>query len=363
MKTRRRDFWQSIVDIDAPAYVPTSCAAVSAVKSKIKRGVSLYSYQEEYYTHAMTMEDCIADVAAMGAAGIEIIAEEMVPNYPTPPESWVKHWYRLMNKYHTKPTCLDTMVDVNWGGHRKMSLKESVDTLVAQLKLAKKLGFKAVRPTTGPVEDSAPEMVERAIPYAEKYDVKIAPEIHAPIPLKGKYIDSYLELIARTGTRHIGFTLDMGVFCKRLPRVMLDMFRRRGAQDAIIRYMDAAFQKGVSAEERIAETVRMGGNETDKMFSFFAWGYGPLENDPKDLLRIMPYIYNIHGKFYEMTEDYCEYSIPYDEIIPVLIEGGYDGFVDSEYEGQRHTQDVVETDSSEQIRRHQVMLRRLLGEI
>jgi len=85
--------------------------------------------------------------------------------------------------------------------------------------------------------------------------------------------------------------------------------------------------------------------------------------NPKDLLPIMPSIYNIHGKFYEMTEDLVEYSIPYDEVIPVLIEGGYDGYFDSEYEGQRQIQDITEVDSCEQVRRQHVMLRRLLGEI
>jgi hypothetical protein len=77
----------------------------------------------------------------------------------------------------------------------------------------------------------------------------------------------------------------------------------------------------------------------------------------------MPYIYNIHGKFYEMTEAYQEYSILYEDIIPVLIEGGYEGYINSEYEGQRNTQDAFETDSCEQIRRQQVMFRRLLREI
>jgi hypothetical protein len=46
-----------------------------------------------------------------------------------------------------------------------------------------------------------------------------------------------------------------------------------------------------------------------------------------------------------------------------LREAGYSGYINSEYEGQRLTQDAFETDSCEQVRRHHVMLRRLLGEI
>jgi len=63
-----------------------------------------------------------------------------------------------------------------------------------------------------------------------------------------------------------------------------------------------------------------------------------------------------------MLEDGTEYSIPYDEIVPVLRECGFNGYISSEYEGNRHIQDVFEVDSVEQVRRHQAMLARLLGE-
>jgi hypothetical protein len=84
--------------------------------------------------------------------------------------------------------------------------------------------------------------------------------------------------------------------------------------------------------------------------------------NPRRLLEFMPFIFHIHGKFYEMLEDYTEYSIAYAEIIPVLVEGGYSGYLSSEYEGNRHIQDAHQVDSVEQVRRQQVMFSRLLGE-
>ena len=63
-----------------------------------------------------------------------------------------------------------------------------------------------------------------------------------------------------------------------------------------------------------------------------------------------------------MTDEGEEYSIPYDEIIAVLREGGYRGYLSSEYEGNRHIQDAFPVDSVDQVRRHQQMLARLLGE-
>ena len=50
------------------------------------------------------------------------------------------------------------------------------------------------------------------------------------------------------------------------------------------------------------------------------------------------------------------------DIVPILIEGGYGGYIDSEYEGNRWIQDAFVVDSAAQVKQHQAMLKRLLGE-
>lgn len=359
----RKDFLQTVSGAAAAVFAQTNLAGAPAVKSNVKRGVTLYSYQEEFYTHAMSLEDCIAEVASMGAEGIELIGEEMVPNYPNPPEPWVQQWHAMLEKHHTKPACLDTFVDLTWGGRRQMSPQEAVDTLVVHLKLAKRLGFKTVRPSLGGRTTNPIEMIKAAIPHAEELDVKIAVEIHAPAPLDSQQIAGYLDLIATTKTKHFGFTPDMGIFCKRVPRVMLQNFVRRGAQEKCTAYIDSAYQQGVPSDQIQAEVAKMGGNDVDRACATYASGYGPPNNDPKKLQKLMPYIYNVHGKFYEMTDDLHEFSIPYEDIMPVLTAIGYDGYINSEYEGQRWTQDAKETDSCEEIRRQHALMKRLLNEV
>ena len=71
----------------------------------------------------------------------------------------------------------------------------------------------------------------------------------------------------------------------------------------------------------------------------------------------MPYIFHAHCKFWNVTDELTDESIPYEEIIPVLIQGGYDGYVSSEYSGPR---DLFR--ASDQLRRQHAMLKRLLGE-
>lgn len=78
------------------------------------------------------------------------------------------------------------------------------------------------------------------------------------------------------------------------------------------------------------------------------------------MLPFMDKIFHIHAKFYEMQDDLTEYSIPYKDIISVLKKGGFEGYLSSEYEGNRHIQDVFEVDSVEQVRRQQEMFKILI---
>ena len=55
----------------------------------------------------------------------------------------------------------------------------------------------------------------------------------------------------------------------------------------------------------------------------------------------MPYAMHIHAKFYEITADYKDVDIPHDEIIPLILQSGYTGYLLSEYEGQASTTQVT----------------------
>ena len=87
--------------------------------------------------------------------------------------------------------------------------------------------------------------------------------------------------------------------------------------------------------------------------------------------KLIPYIVSIHGKFYEMTEiegkpgQYEDKSINYADTIAALKKGGFEGYINSEYEGQRYQQDrgmEYLADEVEEVRRHHEMLARLIGE-
>ncbi len=325
------------------------------MSSTIKRAVSLYSYQEEYFLRKMSLEDCIAAAAATGATGIEIVGEQSIPGCPKmPSDEFVDNWFGWMDKYGVEPISYDMFLDYNKKKGHYWSDDEAIESFKQDLHFAKRLGFKIVRP----IVNTTPEIMERIIPYAEDLDIKLGIEVHAPWHINSAWMYRHWEVMEKTGTKHFGFLPDMGGFTKRLPRVIIERLIRQGADPKIAEFVCKQHEKGVMAEYTIYEVSQMSNRRIDMAVAELS-RHNPNVN-PVSLLEHMPRIIHIHGKFYEMLDDNTEFSIPYKEVIEVLKKGGFDGYIASEYEGNRHIQDVYEVDSVEQVRRHQEMLRRLI---
>jgi hypothetical protein len=334
-------------------------------KHNIKRGVSLYSFQEEYFLRQMTLEQIIATCARLDIPGIEIIPDQMIPGYPNIPDTFVKQWHGWMEKYGRTPVCIDMFLDWNKFKGRVMSDDERVASIKQDIVNANKLGCTVIRV----IHDSAPSILEQCVSTAEKYNVKLALEIHAPSYYDSPFELTLMEMFDRVQSPSLCFTLDLGVFCKKLPRIVSDRFLREGMKPAIVDYLVEAYntntlphsnELGVRNMALPEKILAMGGREEDIYWAFM--GTHMISADPRKMLPYLKYTSHVHGKFYEMVDETTEFSVPYQEIIPLLIEGGYNGYIDSEYEGNRWIQDVFTVDSTEQVRRHQVMLKHLLGE-
>lgn len=324
--------------------------------SSIKRGVSLYSYQEEYFLRKLTLEDCMAASAGFGAKGIEIISEQMLPGFPNYSDEFYAKWHELLAKYGATPVCHDMFLDTKLYKHRLLTEQEMVDSVTIDIQHASRLGCKVIRM----IVNTPPSVMEKCAPIAEQYGVKLCLEIHSPFGFDHEWIVQHLEVMQKTGSPYLGIIPDMGIFVKRYPRVMSERYVRKGAQEHVVRYMCEAYEHNADRRQLIEDVKKMGGNVQD--LNMAESMVHIIYENPRRLLEFMPYIHHIHAKFYDMLEDYTEYSIPYHEIIPVLEEGGYNGYLSSEYEGNRHIQDAFEVNSVEQVRRQQMMFKRLLGE-
>ncbi len=293
-------------------------------KGTPKRGVSLYSYSGVLGV-SMTMEDCFLDIQDTGASCIEILSGQ-IENYPHPTAQWVDNWWRLLDKYGLEPGGFGHWCDTNMYRDRSVTVDEAVDLLVRDFRLANLLGFKYMRTKLtvddsgdreyGDPEDGWEEYVLRALDYAEKYDVVMCTEVHRPAILSKRQNQRYLEFIQKTGTRRFGFNIDFGTFQNQFPEVLL----ADGSKPVL--------------------------------------SLGMEYSKPEEMIEFLPYTYYCHAKFNYMDENFEELSIPYREVLQTMIDHGWSSYLVSEYEGpQMDNYEFV----ADQIRRHHVMMKRILG--
>lgn len=327
----------------------------------IKRSVSLYSFQEEYFHHRMILEEIVATVGRLGIPGVEILGDQMIRGYPNIPDEFVKQWHGWMDKYGVTPVCLDNFLDWNKYKGRVMTVDEQVESMTLDILNASKLGIPIIRV----IHDVKPIILEKLAPAAEKHKVKLALEIHAPSDMDTPFEQELYEMFRRVQSPWLGFAVDFSLYTRRLPRIISERYKREGMKPEIVDYLVTSYNNGTlhapDARPIPQVILGMGGREADIMWAFM--GTHMISADPRKMLEYMPYIHHIHGKFWEMLPDGSEYSVPYAEIIPVLMEGGYSGYISSEYEGNRWIHDALPVDSVDQVRRHQDMLKHLLKEI
>lgn len=281
-----------------------------------KRGVALFSYSAEFGL-TKSLEECFEDIHDMGAHGIEILANTHIENYPYPTDEWVEKWHRLCDKYEIIPAEYGNWIDSHVLGDRDLTTEEACEMLERDIRLAHRLGFRVMRTKMPVITDKLEpvknwrEIIKMALPLAEKLDMKMCPEIHIPTNLKSQMVMDFVDFIKETGTKNFGLNIDFSVF-----------------------------------RTEFAE-----GEYRDPLF---------IPNVPEDLIPLIPYIYCCHAKFINMNDQFEETTIPYKEIIRVLKENGWDGYLLSEYEGIDKYDEGYEVGQT--LRKHHIMLKNYIGD-
>lgn len=335
----------------------------------IQRSVSLYSLQEEYITKKMSLENMFQGLESIGA-DLEFISDQMMRNSPFPRLDTLEHWDRLIQTYHVKPICNDIFINTNLYENRKLTKHEALELLIHEIKLAARLGFHLIRL----VSMTPPEIIEPALPYAEKYNVVLAMEVHGAMSFDDRETKAFCDIMFRLNTPYLGLVVDTGIFCKRHPRVATKYYLDKGLNPKVAEYIDHIYETGLDPKQVLGTGVFMGKNqhgqtypealtklfqsEVDVLYCMFSCSY---ENTPLTVLdTYLPYIKHIHGKVYEVDENGKEYSIDYQELFHYLQSKSWDGYVSTEYEGNRFALESEAVDSWDQVCKHQNYMKQLL---
>ena len=316
----------------------------------IKRGVSFYSYQQADFFDEMDYKDMIRELHDnLHCDGVEIINMNVVRDYPFPSDRWVAEWRNIIARYNMKPVCLDGFLDTMHFRDHVLTYGEAAEVVKQDLRVAAELGFGHIRTMS-----SLPnEVMERCLDTAEKYGVKIAWEIHTPLPIRpgeekiNKFRDGCersvfdtLEWVEKIGTDKVGFIPDFGIFCDG-PYL--------GSVEAMIRQLRKRDEKLADELTEILKacarthdfSVRVSEEYADKLLpqEMRSVRYQTCAQ-PEDLELILPYVFSFHGKAHNMVEipgepgHYQEPATMYNEVFDVLKKNDWDGYICTEFEGQ-----------------------------
>ncbi len=258
---------------DEPGEVPVVVQPKAEEDGKLKLSISLYSFTAPYTTGELDFEGVLKAAHDMGYTGIEIVAAQMVPDYPFPKKEWLERLVQLLQKYELHLVCWSAYIDMGIRSDRDLSRAEIIQYTRNDLFYAKQLGADLVRTQHA----ITPEIFAEMLPLCKQLGVKLTIEMHAPHhPRVPEWVE-YLKIM-KESDGFLGVVPDFSIFQTN---------ERTPVPPAQV--------------EELAP-----------------------------LLACSPYI---HGKYYYLPEEGSDPAIPYDKIIPEVVKSGFSGYLTCEYEG------------------------------
>jgi sugar phosphate isomerase/epimerase len=329
-------------------------------KNKPVLGVTLYSFTNEWLQRRFDLGGLLAKVAQVGLGpAVEVVGFQSIRSFPDVDQEFVRYFRNLFDRYGLIPSCLGANLDVGIRKDRMMTPEETVDYITRQILTAEKLGFPVVR-----IQAFAkPDILDRIIPVAEKTGVHVASELHAPLSTDNPVVVELLEYYRKIQSPVLGFIPDFSSTMIAPPEIYWVSLRHAGVAEELVDALKALWKLNVPMFEKFKALA-----ETGQKFGANPAVIGQLNtsltmfgNMPADGLReLLPYVLHIHGKFYEVTSEGIEPSIPYPQIMSLLLEAGYTGTISAEWEGHAFTGEPI---GFEQVQAWRSMCSRLLGEV
>lgn len=313
----------------------------------IKIGVSIYSFTYFYDLKLMDLEDLLRTAHEMGYEGVEIVVAQMAPEYPNISDEWIAHFRELLDKYQLHLVSWSAYIDMGLRPDRDLTDEEICEHTRRDLILAKKAGADLVR-TQHAIK---PKNFRAMLPFCKQLDMKLCIEMHAPHHPDVPVWKEYLEIMAEPESQgYLGVVPDFSIFQYAPHKQMIENYLREGFREDKLNAVIELNKQRLTEEEIIATD-----DFTDYEKKVIADIVGHYQSPAKleDLKKLIPYSPYIHGKFHFLDENCHNPCIPYEEIIPMVKELGFKGYIASEYEGWDEA-------AMEQLKRYVTLLNRLL---
>jgi hypothetical protein len=333
-------------------------SSVATQRPKLKLGSTLFSFTNAFLRLDYSFEQLVAKVAELNLGpGLEVIGFQSIKGFPTVTDDFAGRFRDLIARHQLVPSCLAINADIALRRGTLMSTEESVAYHEPQLRAAAKLGFPLVRYQF----TASPEVIRQLVPLAEQLGVKMGLEIHAPHGPDSPEVVAYREMYARVNSPLLGFIPDFGSSAKTIPPAYVDILRAQGISDEMLSAaLDIWRTKDSANAKRERFTDLVAGRLDPQKLGAVSVMFNMLSPRPPAAWRdLMPQVIHIHGKFYGFDAAGSESCIPYEDLLPVFVEGGFDGYMSSEWEGHMYSSE----DGFSMVSKHHALCNRILAKL
>ena len=322
----------------------------------LKTGTTLFSLTIEWLSGKYSLEQIIAEVSKRKLGpGLEVVGFQTFRNFPVISNEFAREFRNLLDKYELQPSCLGANADIALRRNNPLTIDETAEYLETQIHAAAKLGFPVLR-----MQMSAkPEVMRKLVKPAEKANVILGMELHSPYTLSHRDVICLQQLYDEIDSPYLGYIPDFGSCMQQIPQLVLDSYRNDGMPEVLLDLIKEIWLLEINTAEKFkqlqqratalhATAAHIG--RLNMVIALFS------REHPQCWAQVMKRIVHIHGKFYAVDADGNEPNINYTALMKVFKEGGYNGFMSSEYEGHAFSDKY---NGFEMIEKHQQLCRRL----
>jgi len=312
----------------------------------MRLATTAFSFTNEWLSRRYTLEQLLRRIAAEDLGpGVELIGFQAWRSYPALTSDEVLAFRSLVDDLGLEPAALGAYVDLACRVDRPMSTDEAIEFLTPQITLARALGFPLVRLHPG----IPAEVLERV---AEHGGVTLAVEVQGGQTPDDPSVETVLEV--RERTPNVALALDFSVAMHAVPAAFVRAVTQLGVEQHDLEALLARWEQGASTRELFAAFAQIDAPTTaldEARAGFVRFGH----QEPEAWRPLVPAIAYAHAKFWE--EDDPTRTV---ELLDVLREGGYDGFVACEWGGNAWA-DTDDVDAFDVVRRHHELCHDLMS--
>ena len=198
-------------------------------------------------------------------------------------------------------------------------------------------------PTPPAVTTAVSTVLDDWYTMGQNGDMKFGYEIHSPEAVDSPAILTLRELYEAIGSPLLGFTPDFSSSMRSVPPGLIAAHRESGMSpeltDLAIEVWNSDTAMPQKFERFAAEAPALGATPADMgKLQMMLTMHG--RQDPRRWSEIIDRVVHVHAKFYGIDDNGDEPSIDNGAIVDVLLDGGYTGYISSEWEGHAYTDAV-----------------------